>query len=95
MRQVFIASICREGVLGGGITADDEALTFRTGKVTVSPALRHLVLKYSDMRGFTRKQALCFPVFSIEMNDGEIYKFIIFNPKRFSALLRAKVKPSS
>ena len=45
MRQVFIASICREGVLGGGITADDEALTFRTGKVTVSPALRHLVLK--------------------------------------------------
>ena len=92
MKQYFIASICREGILGGGIVADDEALTFKTGKVTVSPRLRNLEMKYMDIQGFTKKWVFCFPVFSISMNDGEIYKFIIFQPKRFSALLSEKVK---
>ena len=91
MKQYFIASICREGILGGGIVADDEALTFKTGKVTVSPRLRNLEMKYRDIQGFTKKWVFCFPVFSISMNDGEIYKFIIFQPKRFSALLSEKV----
>ncbi len=92
MKQVFIASICREGILGGGIVADDEAITYKTGKATVSPRLKNLEMKYGDIRGFTKKWVFCFPVFSIEMNDGENYKFIIFNTKRFSSLLSDKVK---
>ena len=92
MKQYFIASICRDGILGGGIVADDQAITFKTGKVTVSPELKNLEMKYRDIRGFTKKWVLCFPVFSIIMNDGGVYKFIIFNPKRFSSLLNDKVK---
>ena len=92
MKQYFIASICREGILGGSIVADDEALTFKTGKVTVSPRLRNLEMKYRDIQGFTKKWVFCFPVFTIAMNDGENYKFIVFHPKRFSALLSEKVK---
>ena len=92
MKQVFIASFCREGILGGGIVADDEGITYKTGKVTVSPKLNNLEMKYRDIRGFTKKWVFCFPVFSIAMNDGENYKFIIFNPKRFSSLLNDKVK---
>ena len=92
MKQYYIASICREGILGGGIVADDEALTFRTGKATVSPRLKNLEIKYRDIQSFTKKRVFCFPVFSITMNDGEVYKFIIFNPKRFNSLLSDKVK---
>ena len=75
MKQCFIASICREGILGGGIVADDEAITYKTGKVTVSPELKNLEMKYRDIQGFTQKWVFCFPVFSIIMNDGENYQF--------------------
>ena len=92
MKQYFIASICREGVLGGGIVADNEAITYKTGKVTVSPKLKNFEMKDRDIQGFTKKWVFCFPVFSIIMNDGENYKFIVFSSKRFSSLLNDKVK---
>ena len=91
MKQYYVASLCRNGVLGGGIVADDDGITFKTGKVTVSPKLRNLKMKYRDIQDYSKKWVLCFPVFTISMNAGENYKFIIFNPKRFSALLRDKV----
>ena len=92
MKQYYIASLCRNGVLGGGIAANDDGITFKTGKVTVSPQLRNLEMKYRNIREFSKKRVLCFPVFTISMNDGENYRFIIFSPKRFNALLRDKVK---
>jgi len=92
MKQYYIASLCREGVLGGGIVADDEGITYKTGKVTVSHNLRYFEMKYRSIQDFSKKWVLCFPVFTISMDDGENYKFIIFNPKRFDALLREKVK---
>ena len=92
MKQYYIASLCREGVLGGGIVADEEGITYKTGKVTVSPKLRNLEMKFGDIQDYSKKWVLCFPVFTISMNDGESYKFIIFSPKRFDALLRVNVR---
>ena len=92
MKQYYVASLCREGILGGGIMADDEGITYKTGKVTVSEKYRNLEMKYRDIQDYSRKWVLCFPVFTISMNDGENYKFIIFSPKRFEALLSEKVK---
>ena len=91
MQEYFIASICRGGIIGGGITADEEGITYKTGKLTVSPQLRNLEMKYRDIQGFSKKWVVCFPVFTIEMADGESHTFIIFNPKRFNALLSDKV----
>ena len=91
MKQYFIASICREGIIGGGIIADDDGITFKTGKITVSSKIKNLEMKYRNIREFSRKWVFCFPVFSIVMDDGEIYKFIIFRPNRFSSLLSDKV----
>ncbi|MBR0139476.1 MAG: hypothetical protein IJM17_04210 [Firmicutes bacterium] len=92
MKQYFIASLCREGVLGGGIIADDEGITFKTYKLTVSPRFRDLKMRYEDILDHSRKRILCFAVFTISMNDGENYRFIIFSPKRFDALLTEKAK---
>ncbi len=91
MKQYYIASICREGIIGGGIVADDEKITFKTGKLTVSQKIRNLEMKYSNIQSYSRKWVFCFPVFSITMNDGEIYKFIIFSPGKFNGLLHDKV----
>ena len=93
MKQYYVASLCHKGILGGGITADDEGITYKTGKVTVSEKYRNLEMKYRNIQEYSRKWVLCFPVFTISMNDGEYYKFIIFSPKRFEALLSEKVKP--
>ncbi|MBQ6451561.1 MAG: hypothetical protein IJJ29_06525 [Solobacterium sp.] len=92
MKQYYVASLCRKGILGGGIVADDEGITYKTGKVTVSEKFRNLEMKYRNIRDYAMKWVLCFPVFTISMNDGENYKFIIFSPKRFEALLSEKVK---
>ena len=92
MKQYYIASLCREGILGGGIVADEDGITYKTGKVTVTPRLRKLEIKYGNIRDFSKKWVLCFPVFTISLNDGENYRFIIFSPKRFNALLEDKIK---
>ena len=92
MKQYYVASLCREGILGGGIVADDEGITYKTGKVTVSPRLRNLEMKFSNIQNFSKKWVLCFPVFTISLNDGENYRFIVISPKRFNALLEDKVK---
>ncbi|MDO4192701.1 MAG: hypothetical protein Q4D24_05315 [Erysipelotrichaceae bacterium] len=92
MKQYYVASLCHEGVLGGGIVADDDGITYKTGKVTVASKLKNLEMKYRNIQDFSQKWVFCFPVFTISMNDGENYKFIIFSPKRFNALLKEKVK---
>ena len=92
MKQYYVASLCREGILGGGIIADEDGITYKTGKVTVSPKLRNLEMKFGDIQDYSKKWVLCFPVFTISMNDGENYKFIIFSPKRFNAILKNNVK---
>ena len=92
MKQYYAASLCCEGVLGGGIVANEDGITYKTEKVNISPKLRNLEMKFKDIQDYSKKWVLCFPVFTISMNDGENYKFIIFSPKRFHALLRDKVK---
>ncbi len=49
-------------------------------------------MKFRDIQGYSKKWVLCFPVFTISLNDGENYKFIIFSPKRFNALLRTYIQ---
>ncbi len=92
MKQYYVASLCHEGILGGGIIADEDGITYKTGKVTMSSKLRNLEMKFRDIQDYSQKWVLCFPVFTISMSNGENYKFIIFSPKRFNTLLRDKVK---
>ena len=35
MKHYFIASLVKNGLLGGGITVDSEAITYHTGKLTI------------------------------------------------------------
>ena len=92
MKNYFFASLCHEGVLGGGIVASDESITYRTNKVTVSQKYRNLEMKYSDIQGYAKKWVLFFPVYTITMKTGEIYKFVVFNTRKFQELLDEKIK---
>ena len=92
MKNYFLASLCHEGVLGGGIVANEESITFRTNKVTVSQKYRNFEMKYSDIQGYTKKWVLLFPVYTITMKTGEGYKFVVFNTRKFQAVLDEKIK---
>lgn len=87
MKNYFIVSLCKNGILGGGIIVDADKITYKTGKLTVPDKLRNLELKYEDMESVTRKRILCFSTFSFQMKNKETYKFLVFTPKRFMSVI--------
>jgi hypothetical protein len=82
MTKAFVCSLCRNGILGGALYLDPQALTYRTNKLTVDPKYRSLVLPLKDIESLSWKQ-IVFPVASFRMTDGETYTMIIFNKPRF------------
>lgn len=88
MKKTFICSIiCRNGILGGGLYIDDTAISYKTNKLTVDKKYRNLVLPRNEIRELSWKWFL-FPIATLQMINGEEYKFIIFNKKRFEKCYR-------
>lgn len=90
MKQYFSVSLCRRGIIGGGIIADQEGITYKTGKLTVPQELKNIGMKYTEIREFTCSRLLCLPTVSVQINNGERYQFIVFRRKQFCALLKEK-----
>ena len=44
MRKAFMCSLCYNGIVGGGLYLDNQAVTFRTQKLTVSEKFKNLRL---------------------------------------------------
>lgn len=88
MKKVFIVSLCRKGILGGGIYADQEKLTYRTGKLTVSPRSRNLEMPLGDIVNVSRGYMLFFPTVTLKMRNNEEFKFIVFTPNSFLKTLK-------
>jgi hypothetical protein len=78
----FVCSLCRNGILGGGLYLDRQSLTYKTNKLTVDQKYRNLILPLQEIKEISWKWML-FPVATVHMNNGEQYKFIIFNKSRF------------
>ena len=91
MKNYFIVSLIKNGILGGGMTADAEAITYHTGKVTVQNEYRRLVMKYSDIRQAETGRMLLMPTVQIKMYNGAEYKFaVFFGRQRLLEILREK-----
>ena len=91
MKHYFIVSLIKNGILGGGMTADAEAITYHTGKVTVPKEYRRLVMKYSDIRQVETGRMLLMPTVLIKMQNGAEHKFaVFFGRQRLMEILRAK-----
>ena len=78
----FVCSLCHNGILGGGLYLDSKSLTYKTNKLTVDKKYRNLVLPMQDIKEISWKWII-FPIAKVDMNNGETYKFIIFNKTRF------------
>ena len=90
MKKTFVVSLCVNGILGGWIIADDQAITFKTGKFTVSQKYRHLEMRYSDIQDISIGSFLLLPTVTVNMKNGDTNKFIVYNRSRFIAVLNSK-----
>lgn len=92
MINTFTVSLCKNGILGGYIVADEEAITYKTGKLTIPEKYRNLKMKYKDILSVTEGSLLFMPTVSLRMKNDEEYKFIVFEKKRFLKMLIEKRK---
>ena len=83
MNKYFIASLCKNGILGGAIVADDEAITYKTNKLTVPVELRNIKMRYRDIKNTEAGWLFIFPTVLVEMKNGAVHKFVIFGRKGF------------
>mgnify|MGYP000308561398 CR=1 FL=1 len=74
----FVCSLCHNGILGGGLYLDSQSLTYKTNKLTVGKKYRNLVLPMQEIKEISWKW-IVFPIATVNMKNGELYKFIIFN----------------
>ncbi len=89
MKKYFVVSLVKNGILGGGIVADSEAITYHTGKLTIPDKYRHLEMKYKDICKVTTGWLFVLPTVLIEMQNGEKYNFaVFFSRKRLVNVLR-------
>lgn len=88
MHNYFLASLCKSGLLGGGLIADETALHYRTGKVSVSPEIRHIVMPYEEILSVVPGRAFIFPVLTLSMKDGKTWKYVVFGHKKLLERLR-------
>lgn len=87
MRKVFMCSLCHNGILGGGLYLENQSVTYRTQKLTVSEKYRNLKMPLNEIKEITWKWII-FPVATFEMKDGECYKIIIFNKWLFNKCIQ-------
>ena len=87
MKDAFLCSLCRDGILGGALYLDSRSVTYRTQKLTVRKEYRNLTLPLHEIARITWKWTV-FPVAAFWMKSGECYQFILFNKRRFQKRLR-------
>ena len=85
MKKSFICSLCHKGILGGTLYLDESSLTYKTNKLTVDQAYRNIVLPYDEIAELSWKWFI-FPIATFSMKNGQKYKIIIFNKRRFQKL---------
>ena len=88
MKKYFVVSLVKNGILGGGMVADSEAITYHTGKTTISPEYRRLVMKYEDIGNVTEGRLFILPTVTVKMKNGTEHRFVVFfGRKRFVNML--------
>lgn len=91
MKNTYAASLCRNGILGGGLCIQEDKLVFRTGKVTVPQRLRNLELSFKDIDELNEESVLLLPAVTVKMKGGEEWKFIVYSRSSFLANLKERL----
>jgi hypothetical protein len=88
MKKYFMVSLCKHGILGGGIVADEEAITYCTGKLTIPDKYKRIEMKYKDITSVASGRMFIFPTVTLNLSNGENFKFIVFAREKLVDTLR-------
>ena len=91
MKKAFYASLCYQGARGGAIYVEDESIVYKNQTLTIPNEYKNLVMKVQDIERVEKCSAFIFPAVKIYFNNQRMYKFIIFNRKRFCECLRGNI----
>ena len=83
MKEYFVASLCKNGILGGGIVLNSDSIIYHTGKVTIPNKYKKIEMKYEDITKIEMERQFFFPIIVFVMNNEDQYKFVVFARKRF------------
>ena len=53
--KAFVCSLCRNGILGGGLYLDEQSLVYKTNKLTVDQKYRRLVMPLQQIKEISWK----------------------------------------
>lgn len=87
-KQCFMASLCRYGVQGGALKADDRGVVFAAQKPTLPDHLKKIRMPYDGIRLAVSRCALGFPAVEITLAGGTEYKFVVFGRERLLRILK-------
>ncbi len=51
MGKTFVCSLCRNGIIGGGLYIDEQSITYSTQKLTVSPTVSQPCIAHERDKG--------------------------------------------
>ena len=90
-KQTFYVNLSDNAFFPSGeIVADDQAITYKTGKLTIPSEYRNLEMKYTDIAYVYRDKATILPAISVHMKNGSNYKFVFFfSRKKFFELMKS------
>ena len=92
IKSTFSVSLCKTGLIGGWITIGEVSMVYKTGKLTIPERYRNLVMAYKDVLSVDEDNMLFLPMVTVKMKNEEVYKFLVFNRKKFLETLKDKMK---
>ena len=90
MKKYFIASLIKNGIIGGSVIIDSYSIVYCTGKLSIPHEYRRLEMKYEDIYQIVKGWSFILPTVTIKMKNGTDHKLVIFfSRKRFLNILKS------
>lgn len=83
MNDIYAASLCCQGILGGAVCLKEDRIIYKTNKLSAAPQYRRVEMKFSDIDGINSGRLFLFPTIKVKKKNGNSYKFVVFNRKKF------------
>lgn len=75
LSDVYLVSLCKNGILGGLLYVKETELVYCTNKLTVPEKIRRLHIPYQDISSVKKAS---FHTISIARKNGEHFRFLVF-----------------
>lgn len=87
MKEAFYGSLCYEGLRGGAIQVNDQAVIYKNQTLTLPDEYKNIEMPFQDIEKVEKGRAGLFPAVTIYLKNGKKYKLVVFNRKKFLGCL--------